>query len=101
MSKCVARDDNVATWQPVVKALFLRWPVVSDEDLNDYVQNIKDNVINSQQQGSCGAQSNANINWFIVSFPVPLVIREVWVEWTHEPSIKENLGNSMKSGLDT
>ena len=61
---------------PVVKTLFSRcggvWPVVLNECLDDYVEEVKDDVVIFQQQASCNAQSNANINQFFL-----LVSKEV------------------------
>lgn len=47
---------------PVVKVLFSKQPLVINDDLNDCIEYIRNNVIGSQKQSSCGAQSNANKN---------------------------------------
>lgn len=70
----------------VVKALFSRcggvWTAVSDEILDDYVEDVKNNVVGFQQQASCGAQTNTNESQTASLSNAPSMTREVVFERT-------------------
>lgn len=50
-------DDIVSNVGPFVKTFFSKcggvWPVVLNEVLDDYVEDVKGDVVNFQQQASC------------------------------------------------
>jgi hypothetical protein len=97
---------------PVIKALFSRcsnlWWTILDEVLNDYVVNVRDDVVGFQHHASCDAQSSANESQITPSSPTSSVTEEAISKRTLKSSytfptsmgLKEGVQNSKKRELN-
>lgn len=61
------------------------WPALLNEVLNNYIEDMRDDVVGSQQQASCNALSNVNESKIVSLSPTPSMAREVVSEHIPKP----------------